>query len=161
MNMILNPVPDLAPATEYRLIFGHDAVIAEWGFRASGGIPIQFNCAVGIMDRRDNLCGAFIFTGFNGSEAEIHYYGPGTLKRYIVRDIFRIALLRFNLNRLTVRTRKESMARGVQKLGAIYECTLKRVYGPTDDTIHAARQFVWFRDQMENLAEIRKHCDVR
>ena len=77
---------------------------------------------------------------------------PGVLKKDIVRAIFGMAILRFNLQRLTVRTRLPAMARGVRKLGAVFECRQLRVYGPTDAPEHAAEQYVFYRERMERLA---------
>lgn len=98
------------------------------------------------------MVGAFAFSGYNGSDAEVHFFGPGVLKRHIVREIFVVATEVLRLNRLTVRTRKDSMSRGVVKLGAVHEGTMKRVYGPSDDTKHAAECYVFFRERMEILA---------
>jgi hypothetical protein len=114
---------------------------------------------VGLSDTTGELIGAFAFSNYNGSDAEVHYYGPKNLTRRVVRAIFFIALRHFNLNRLTVHTRKESMARGVLKLGAVYEGTVRRLYGPTDEDRHAGRRYVFFREQIEKLAG--EHAHVR
>lgn len=138
-----------------RLVIGEDARVGAWMFEISRLNPMGFNMAVGIADDTDALVGGIMFTGYNGSDAEVHYYGPDHLTRRIVRTIFIIALKVFNLNRLTVRTRKESMARGVQKLGAVYEGTIKRLYGPTDEDRHSGRQFAFFRESIERLAGMK------
>ena len=98
-----------------------------------------------------------MFNNYNYSDIEVHYYGPGTLNTYVFREIMRRALLLFNVNRMTVKTRKESMARGVQKLGAVFEGVQRRMYGPTDGDIHAARVYVFYRERMEVLAGLRKN----
>lgn len=138
-----------------RLVLGDDVRVAAWMFKESGCTPMQFNLAAGIADGADNLVGGIMFTGFNGSDAEVHYIGPGNLTRRTVRTIFTIALKVFNLNRLTIRTRKESMARGVQKLGAVYEGLVKRLYGPSDEPRHAGQQFVFFREDIERLSGLK------
>lgn len=138
-----------------RLVLGEDAKIADWMFVQSKCNPMQYNMAAGIEDSSGDLVGGIMFTGYNGSDAEVHYYGPNFLSRRTVRAIFQIALTVFNLNRLTIRTRKESMARGVKKLGAVYEGRIKRLYGPTDDESHAGLQFVFFRDRIEKLSGLK------
>lgn len=146
-----------------KLVLGEDQRVANWLFEKSECQPMQFNLAVGIEDRRsdapeglekeDQLVGGIMFTSYNGSDAEVHYYGPSFLKRRTLRTIFQIALNVFNLNRLTVRTRKEEMSRGVLKLGAVYEGTVRRLYGPTDDDNHAGKQYAFFRDRIEALSK--------
>src|SRR5262245_24484184 len=106
-----------------QLVMGQDVRVAEWMVAQSNCRPMQFNLAVGLSNDAGELVGGIMFTGFNGSDAEVHYIGPKHLTRRTVRTIFTIALKVFDLNRLTIRTRKESMARGVQKLGAVYEGT--------------------------------------
>lgn len=138
-----------------QIITGRDADVAAWMFERSKCRPMQFNMAIGIADDAGELTGGFMFTGFNGSDVEVHFYGPGTLKMRVFRAIFFIAVRQFNVNRVTIRTRKESMARGVLKLGAVYEGTVRRLYGPTDEDRHAGKQFAFFRERMEELAEIR------
>lgn len=118
---------------------------------------MQYNLAVGLSeDGGETLCGGILFTNWNGSDAEVHFHGVGHLTRRVVRAIFYIAATTFNLNRLTIRTRKESMARGVVKLGAQYEGTIRRLYGPTDEDKDAGRQYAFFRETIEKLAGLRK-----
>ena len=135
-----------------KIITGQDEAVASWAFKTWGCLPFHVDLAVGLANDRGELVGAFAFSGYNGSDAEIHVLMPGRLTRRIVRLIFGIALRHFDLNRLTVRTRKPSMARGVLKLGAQYECTVNRLYGPTDREEHAGMQFVFFRETIEKLA---------
>ncbi|MES2692278.1 MAG: hypothetical protein V4773_02320, partial [Verrucomicrobiota bacterium] len=91
---------------------------------------------------------------WNGSDAELHFYGPGCLTRRTVRLAMQIAAEVLRVNRLTVRTRKASMARGVLKLGAVEEGTVKRLYGPTDEARHAGRQFAFFREDTDNQSRV-------
>lgn len=124
-------------------------------FEVSGSRPMLFNMAVG-LEEDGKLVGGVMFSGFNGSDTEIHFYGPGTLTRRIVRLIFGLALMHFNVNRVTVRTRKEHMARGVLKLGAVYECDVRRLYGPTDEPIHTGKQYAFFREQIVKLSGLKE-----
>ena len=137
------------------LVLGQDQHVAEWMFGVSGCNPMLYNMAVGIADDQENLVGGIMFTGWNGSDAEVHYYGPDHLSRRTVRTIFTIALVVLNLNRLTIRTRKESMARGVKKLGAVYEGMVRRLYGPSDEDHHAGQQYAFFREDIERLSGVK------
>ncbi len=134
------------------IITGQDARVAEWAFKTWGCKPFHLDLAVGLADERGELVGAFAFSGYNGSDAEVHVLAPGRLTRRVVRAIMFSAAHQLDLNRLTVRTRKESMARGVQKLGAVPEATIRRLYGPSDEDRDAGRQFVFFRETIEKLA---------
>lgn len=138
------------------IIIGQDARVARWMFEISNSRPMQFNMAIGLADETGALVGGIMFTGFNGSEIECHFYGPGTLNRRILRLIMGLAVKHFNVNRLTVHTRKRSMARGVTKLGAKFECVVKRLYGPTDAAEHSGRRYVFFRETMLKLAGINE-----
>ena len=135
-----------------RIITGQDARVAEWAFKTWGCKPFHLDLAVGLADDDGELVGAFAFSGYNGSDAECHVLAPGRLTRRVVRAIMFIAAQQLNLNRMTVRTRKTSMARGVQKLGAVPEATIRRLYGPSDEDHDAGRQFVFFRETIEKLA---------
>ena len=134
-------------------VFGQDAAVAEWMFQIAKQRPMHFEMAVGLVDH-GVLVGGIMFTNWNGSDIEVHYYGPGKLKRPVVRLIFMLAAKQFNVNRMTIRTRKESMARGVEKLGAVYEGTVRRLYGPTNEDRHAGRQFAFYRETIDKLAGI-------
>ena len=138
-----------------RIITGEDARVAAWAFDTWGCQPFHVNMAVGLANDDGDLVGAFAFSGYNGSDAEIHVYSPGLLTRRTVRLIMAFALLQLDVNRLTVRTRKTSMARGVEKLGAIFEGTVRRLYGDTDEDHHAARQYAFFRETIAKLANVK------
>lgn len=129
--------------------------VAAWMFQVSGCRPMQFETAIGLEDELGQMIGGFMFTAYNGSDAELHYYGPGTLNRRMVRLIFGFALRALNVNRITIRTRKEHMARGVRKLGAVHEGTVRRLYGPTDEDRHAGQQFGFMRETIEKLAALK------
>ncbi len=136
-------------------VFGQDPAVAAWLFEVSGSRPMLYNMAIGLVDETGKLVGGIMWTGYNGSDVEVHVYGPGLIKRRIVRLIFGVAVLHFNVNRVTVRTRKEHVRRGVVKLGAVYEGTVRRLYGATDADEHAGLQFGFFRETMERLAGLK------
>ena len=101
-----------------------------------------------------------MFNNFNYSDIEVHYYGPGYLKRHVLFEIFRVAVGGFQVNRLVVRTRKPSMSRGVRKLGAQFEGVFRRVYGPTGADEHAAWQWVFFRERLLEILKAKDPSDV-
>lgn len=143
-----------------RIIVGQDAAVADWLFATTGAFRLQWNLAIGLAGEDGQLVGAILFTGYNTSDVEVHFYGPGALTRRIVRLICGIAVMHFNVNRMTVRTRKKHMARGCTKLGAVFEGTVRRLYGPSDGNEHAARQYVFYRERLEALAGLRGKSDV-
>lgn len=139
------------------IITGQDARVAAWMFETAGSTPMQFNMALGLSeDEGETLSGGIMFTNYNGSDAEVHFVGPGLLKTRVVRTIFYIAATVFKLNRLTVHTRKLHMARGCAKLGAEYEGKIKRLYGPTDDDSDAGLRFVFWKERIEELAGLKR-----
>lgn len=144
-----------------RIIIGQDAAVAAWLVEIQGCYPLAYNMAIGLADEAGQLVGGILFTGWNGSDIEVHYYGPGTLTRRIVRLICGLAVKQFDVNRMTVRTRKKHMSRGCRKLGATFEGTVKRLYGPTDARNHAGQQFAFFRERLEELAGLKGKQNVR
>ena len=141
--------------TRIKIVPDADGSIAAWGFRENNSTPMQYNASLGVYED-GILKGCILYTGFNGSEVEVHYAGPGTLKRHVLKTIFTVALQYFRVNRLTVRTRKESMSRGVAKLGAVYEGKFRRVYGPTDEDRDAAVQWAFFKERMAEIAGLKE-----
>ena len=139
-----------------QIVIGQDQLVAEWLFKTANQRPMLYNMAIGLANEDGFLVGGILFTGYNGSDAEVHFYGPGLLNRRVVRLIFGLAAKHFDLNRLTIRTRKKSMARGVTKLGAIFEGTIKRLYGPTDSKNDSGRQYAFFRETIDKLAGIKE-----
>lgn len=139
-----------------QIIIGHDAAVADWMFSTANQRPMLFNMAIGLADDNGALAAGILFTNYNGSDAEVHFLGVGCLSRRVVRLIFGLAIKHFDLNRLTVHTRKKSMARGVSKLGAKFECIVKRLYGATDNSEHSARRYVFYRETMLKLAGIKE-----
>jgi hypothetical protein len=137
-------------------VYGHDADVAAWAFHSWGCRPFHIDVAVGVASAETGrLVGAFAFSGYNGTEAEVHFFGPGTLSRHILREIFSTALRVLDLHRMVVRTRKASVARGVKKLGAMHEGSQRCVYGPSQGDEHKAECYAFFRDRIEALAETK------
>jgi hypothetical protein len=47
------------------------------------------------------------------------------------------------------------MARGVEKLGAVYEGEIRRLYGPSDEDRHTGKQYAFFRETIDRLAGLK------
>src|SRR5262249_41634633 len=137
-----------------RTLFGHDRAVAAWAFSKARWRPIQYHMAIGVLDDEEVIRGAVLFSGWNGSDTEVHYYGPGTLSRRILKEIAIIALKVLCVNRLTLHTRVKSVARGVQKLGASYEGERPYYYGPTDED--HAHQYAFFKPQMLEFTGLKQ-----
>lgn len=133
------------------LVFGRDQLIAEWAFRTFKRAPTPYAMAVGIVDPQVGLVGAILFQEYNGSNAELSYYGERTLSASIVRAIATIACDQLNVLRLTVRVMKRhrAMTRSLSKFGFRYEGQQPFFYGAAKgDT---AVLFGIYRDGLERL----------
>jgi hypothetical protein len=138
-----------------RIVEDDTGAIAAWAYSTSSTFPLQHNKALGIVDG-DNLKGCVIFSGYNGSEAEVIFYGPGVFTRYLARTVARIALEYFDLNRLVIRTQKEALGRICAKLGGVYEGRQACVLGPSEGDEHAVHVWAFFRGQIKKVAGIKE-----
>ncbi len=126
--------------------------VSQWAFQQWGCKPFHLDMCIGILNTSGIIVGAFGFNHWNGNDCELHFYGPSVLKKDIVKTMFLIALDVLKVNRVTVRTRKEHMRRGVQKLGAEFECIQKCIYGAEDIPNNHAHQYVFHYRAMQILA---------
>jgi hypothetical protein len=99
-------------------ITGKDTEIGAWLFEKAKATPRSFNRAIGIENDRGELVGGFMFTGWNGSTLEAHFWGPSALTRQAVRFLFTTAINEFNAAGVIVRASRANTARGMRKLGA-------------------------------------------
>lgn len=160
MNMLsISPFQTVDDGPEFRPLFGLDQSVANWAFAERGVAPFPFFMAVGVVNRRAEMKGAIVFTNYSDGNAEVHYVGPGTLRRNIVRVIMDIAVHVLKLNSLTTVTTTDAMARGVAKIGALYQGDRKRFFDPSGKP-HIAKEFIWHRPQMERLAGKKEKFDV-
>ncbi len=117
-------------------VYNDDMEIAKWTFQTFNVQPWPFVKAVGLL-KGNELVGSFMFQEYNGSNAELSYYGPKTLTPRVVREIARAALILLNVNRLTIRTKRKNrhITRAIMKLGFLFEGVQKMFYGPNEDAI--------------------------
>lgn len=91
---------------------------------------LSMYCAMGIL-KQGTLAGAAIFTNYNSSNVEVHFYGPKCVTAKTWREVLRFAFHRLRVNRLTTMTNRgnKKVLRVLPRLGFRYETSLKRFYG--------------------------------
>lgn len=138
------------------LLLDADDLVASWAFAKHGKIPFKFDRAFGIVEGNE-LIGAAIFSSFNTMNAELSYYGKGSVTVGIVRALARIALYELRLARCTVIVPKRPsylLKKLPVKFGFRYEGVQRRHYGPTDSARHTGCRFVLFREDIEKMLPI-------
>lgn len=138
------------------LLLDCDAQVAAWAFQAYSRVPMHMDRAIGVIEN-GMLVGAAMFSSYNGVNAELSYYGKGTVTLGIVRALAKIALYELRLARCTVIVPKRPgyLLKKVTKLGFRYEGVQRRHYGPTDSPRHTGCRFVVFKEDLERLAAER------
>lgn len=120
-------------------VYGRDQEVAEWTFNTFKVQKWPIVLAVGLLKDDNELIGSFMFQEYNGSNAELSYYGPGSLRPRVIREIARAALVLLKVNRLTVRTKRANkhITRPIIKFGFRYEGVQRMFYGPyrRDDAV--------------------------
>ena len=134
----------------YALLFDQDENVAQWCWKKFDLFPMPYNMAIGIIDQNDTprLVGCAMFYWWNGCNIELNYYGPGTPTLGITRILATLAVRKFNVTRVTVRTRCENVIRGMRKLGFEQEGFEADFYGKHKP----ATRMVMFRRDLERLA---------
>ena len=136
------------------LLLDCDAQVAAWAFQAYNRRPMHVDRALGIIDKGE-LVGAVFFSSYNGVNAEISYYGKGTMSLGIIRTLAKIALYELHLARLTaiVPKRPSFLLKKLGKIGWRYEGVQKRHYGHVDAPRNTGCRFVLFKEDLEKLAK--------
>ena len=144
------------------LVIGDDDRVAAWAFATYNRVPSAIDAAVGVADSGGTLVGAILFQGFNGNDVQISYYGERTLTVGIARSIARIAV-GFDVARATVVTDKNrrKYIRTLRRVGFETECVMRRYYGRTDGSRHAAMRLVMYRERIDQIAGVFKNNRVR
>ena len=122
-----------------RLVLGQDEAVGVFASQKLGVSIIPPYTSMGIVDDADQLIGAIVYNGYNGSNIEISFYGPGCMTRRVIRAAFAYPFEQLNVLRLTGRTKRSNreMCKLFPRLGFTFEATLKHYYGPSrgDDAI--------------------------
>lgn len=137
----------------HQLLFGCDHAVATWTWTRWQLVPTPIHMAIGIVDRHNQMVGSVALQWFNGSNIELSYYGIRTLTHTIVRQLARVAIEHYNVNRVTIRTGRQNVAIvcGLRKFGFRIEGFERRFYGPTSDAV----RMVLFREDLERLAGVK------
>lgn len=140
------------------LLLCSDDAVAAWAWRTYRLHPMHTNRAIGVIEEDGTLVGAAIFQNWNGTNADLSYYGEDTLTNGIVHCIARIAYGDMHLTRLTAMTSKKNkkLIGWLMRLGFKVEGVQKRFYGAEDTGKNAAIRLVMFRDDLERLAGFQK-----
>jgi RimJ/RimL family protein N-acetyltransferase len=136
----------------HTLLFGHDMPVAAWTWNEFKITAAPINAAIGLVDRNNQLVGSAIFQNFTGYNVELSYYGYNTFSANIARSLARFTILRFNIDRLTMRTNRKNsnILKMFHRLGFKFEGVQKSYYGPFGD----AAVFVLFREDLERIGNI-------
>lgn len=140
---------------KHGLLFGADALVAQWAWSAHNYLPTQYNKAVGVI-RTDNheLVGAALYQAYNGNDLQFSYYGRATLSLGLVRALARIAITDFDVSRATIVTSRKhkSLIRWLQRSGFRLEGAMRCYYGRVDAPRNTGLRFVIFRSELARLA---------
>lgn len=123
-----------------KLVLGDDEAVAHWASVKLGvGSFYPPYVAFGVVDDEQILCGAIIFSEFNGFNIEASVAGRATAKRGFLRAALDYAFVQNKCTRLTCRTKRsnKTVCRQLTRLGFKYEGTMKNYFGPDrgDDAI--------------------------
>lgn len=134
------------------LLLDADDFVAGWAYQTHNRFPMKFDRAIGVIEN-NQIVGAVIFTSYNSCNAEMSYYGKGTVSVGIVRTLCRIALYELKLSRCTVIVPKRPtyLLKKLPKLGFRFEGVQRRFYGPDDSSRFTGCRFVLFREDMEKI----------
>jgi RimJ/RimL family protein N-acetyltransferase len=133
------------------ILLDQDHMVAHWTWQTWQLTPMPVNWAMGLV-RDGYLVGSALFQWYNGNNIELNYYGPGTATVGVAKVLARVALKRFNVQRVTLRTENTNLAiiRGMMKFGFRLEGMERRFYGRDR---HAVR-LVMFREEIEKIARL-------
>lgn len=114
------------------LLFGHDKVVADWASKMFGSPLRNWYFAVGIINGDGKLVGAASFHGYNGSDIELCYYGPGSCSLGAWKGLLRFAFEELKVNRMTARVPRQNkkVLNSLPALGFKMEGVMRHYYGP-------------------------------
>jgi hypothetical protein len=120
------------------LLFGHDREVAAWAENKLEGRLVFPHAAVGMLDRRGVLRGAWLLSFYNAQTAELTLYSEGVISNDMVRDCFRFTFENLDVNRLQVRTTRKNrtVKRAAPKYGFKFEGVSRDFYGPGEDSLN-------------------------
>lgn len=114
-----------------QLVFGHDAHIAQW---AAENLGVEISppfIAIGIVDE-SGLRGGIVYNHYNRFDIEMSIFGPGCMRRGIIRAALSYPFDQLGVLRVSAQTRRDnkSMRAMLPRLGFKFEGVRERHYGP-------------------------------
>lgn len=133
------------------LLFGHDQDVAAWAENKLEGRLVFPHAAVGMLDRRGVLRGAWLLSFYNPHTAELTLYSESVISNDMVRDCFRFTFETLNVNRLQIRTHRKhkTIKKAAPKYGFAFEGVSRDFYGPGMDSLNfymTPAMCRWIRD---------------
>lgn len=119
------------------LLIGHDQDVAYWAEQKLEGRLIFPHVAVGMLDRRGVLRGAWLLSFYNAQTSELTLYSEGVVTNGMIGDCFRFTFGHLGVHRLQVRTHRKNKAvkRAAPKYGFRFEGVQRHFYGPGEDAL--------------------------
>lgn len=130
------------------LIIGYDQLVAAWTWRKYNLVPLPVDHAIGFL-RDGEFVGSAMLHWFNGNNIELSFFGPGFPSVSVFRNLARVGLERFNVQRCTIHSANPIVVSGAQKFGFKLEGRERHFYGHDK---HAVR-LALFRDGIEKMAK--------
>jgi hypothetical protein len=120
------------------LLFGHDQDVAAWAENKLEGRLVFPHAAIGMLDKRGVLRGAWLLAFHNAHTAELTLYSESVVTNGMIGDLFRFTFCHLNIHRLQVRTHRKNRAvkRAAPKYGFAFEGVSRDFYGPGDDSLN-------------------------
>jgi hypothetical protein len=120
------------------LLFGHDQDVAAWAENKLEGRLVFPHAAVGMLDKRGVLRGAWILAFHNPHTAELDLYSEGVVTNGMIRGCFQFTFLSLGINRLQIRTHRwnKDIKKAAPKWGFKFEGVSREFYGPGVDSLN-------------------------
>lgn len=120
------------------LLFGHDADVAAWAENKLEGRLVFPHAAVGMLDKRGVLRGAFLVSFHNPHTAELTLYSEQVMTNSMWRGFFMWVFEEVGIHRLQIRTHRKHKAikKAAPKFGFIFEGVSRDFYGPGHDSLN-------------------------
>jgi RimJ/RimL family protein N-acetyltransferase len=106
-----------------RVFFEESEAVAKWVMDRLGQKLAGPYWAIGVTDGRE-ICGGVVLNDWNGANIGITIYGPGCMRKTIIRGVFSYVFKGLEARRITARTlaTNDRMAKILPRLGFVYEC---------------------------------------
>lgn len=120
-----------------RLLLGQDAIVSRWAGERLGGVLVPPFSALGIIDKRGVLRGAFIIRAHNATTCELSLLSERALTHGVMRGMFRIMFQRLGFARCVINTPRDNLSirRAAPKMGFKFECKAANFYGPNQPAL--------------------------